>query len=298
MRIASHSVSDTIIRQIQQLGTQQARLQNQVATGQRIFQPEDDASSIGRVLNLETEQRQLEQYGRNADRALEISQATYSGLQGLKEISDRATEIGTLGAGAVSRDALDAYASELGQLVEQALQIANSKLGNDYLYGGTAVTTPPFVATRDAADSMTAVTYAGNAERPGIPLSSSSTITPHASPATNLSIGDFLNHLIALRDSLAGSDTSGIADAQTGLLATENELVSALGENGGIQTRIEASKAQNQDLATSLESLLSGETDADLPSTIVKLTQCQTAYQAALQSAANIMRLSLLDYIK
>jgi flagellar hook-associated protein 3 FlgL len=35
-----------------------------------------------------------------------------------------------------------------------------------------------------------------------------------------------------------------------------------------------------------------------MPSTIVKLNQTQTAYQAALQSAANIMKLSLLDYIK
>jgi flagellin-like hook-associated protein FlgL len=31
---------------------------------------------------------------------------------------------------------------------------------------------------------------------------------------------------------------------------------------------------------------------------MVKLNQAQTAYQAALQSAANIMHLSLLDYIK
>ena len=35
-----------------------------------------------------------------------------------------------------------------------------------------------------------------------------------------------------------------------------------------------------------------------LPLTIVRLNQSQTAYQAALQSAANIMRISLLDYIR
>ena len=36
----------------------------------------------------------------------------------------------------------------------------------------------------------------------------------------------------------------------------------------------------------------------ELDAAIVKLTQAQTAYSAALQSAATIMRTSLLDYIK
>ena len=72
----------------------------------------------------------------------------------------------------------------------------------------------------------------------------------------------------------------------------------ALADNGGVQTRIEASQAQQADRTTSVDQLISSETSADLPATIVKLNQTQTAYQAALQSAANIMRLSLLDYIK
>ena len=298
MRIATHSISDSIVRQIQQLGTQQARLQNQVGTGQRIFQPEDDPSAVGRVLNLETEARQLAQNTNSADRALEISQATYSGLQSLKKVSDRGTEIGTLASGATSADALRAYSSEVDQLVEQALQLANSTLGNDYLYAGTAVASPPFVATRDASGRVTAVSYAGNSERARIPLTATSEITPNASGETNLGIRDFVNHLIALRDGLIAADKDAITTAQTGLIATENELVSALGENGGVQTRIEASRSQQVDLAESVESLVSKETDADLPSTIVKLTQTQTAYQAALQSAANIMQMSLLDYIR
>jgi len=75
-------------------------------------------------------------------------------------------------------------------------------------------------------------------------------------------------------------------------------LVSALADNGGVQTRIEASQAQQADRTTSLDQLISAETSADLPATIVKLNQTQTAYQAALQSASNIMKLSLLDYIR
>lgn len=297
MRIASHSVSDAVVRQIQKIGSQQAHLQNQVATGQRIFQPEDDPIAVSRVLNLESEGRQMLQYTRNAGRALEISQATYSGLQGLKKISDRGTEIGTLGSSTADADATAAYATEVDQLLEQALQLANSKLGNDYLYAGTAVDAVPFTATRDGSGRITAVTYAGNTDRAEIPLSSSTTVTPGASGDTNLALGGFLNHLIALRDGLAATSHAAITTAQSGLLTAEDELVSALGEHGGVQTRIEASQAQVSDIAATVETRISDEADADMPSTIVKLTQSQTAYQAALQSAASIMKLSLLDYI-
>jgi len=298
MRLASHSISDTIVRQIQHLGLQQSRLQNQVATGQRIFQPEDDPSAVSRVLKLETEARQLAQFSRNGDRALEISQATFSGLRSLKAVSDRATEIGTLGSGANSADGLRAYAIEVEQLIEQAFQLGNTRLGNDSLYAGTAVDTAPYVATRDGDGRITAVAYAGNSDRSAIPLSATSSITPGTDGATNTGIRDFLAHLIALRDSLEAGDRSALTTAQEGLIDSENLLVSALGEHGGVQSRIEAARTQQTELQLSLESLVSGETDADLPSTIVKLTQSQTAYQAALQSAANIMRLSLLDYIK
>src|SRR3954465_7528787 len=105
MRVVTNNLSNTIVRQIQQLGSQQAKLQNQVATGQRIFQPEDDPTAVGRVLGIESEQRTLAQFLRNADRAYEVSQASFSGLQQIKKVSDRATEIGTLGAGAISPDA-------------------------------------------------------------------------------------------------------------------------------------------------------------------------------------------------
>ncbi|MDP3209030.1 MAG: flagellar hook-associated protein FlgL, partial [Rhodoglobus sp.] len=165
MRVSTHTLSENIIRQIQQLGSQQTKLQMQVATGQRIFQPEDDPTSVGRVLALESEQREIGQYVRNIDRALEISQLSFAGLQGLKASSDRATEIGVLGAGPLSDDAARAYAAEVDQLIEQALQVANTKLRNDYVFAGTAVDAPPFAATRNPAGDVTGVTYVGNADQ-------------------------------------------------------------------------------------------------------------------------------------
>ncbi len=299
MRVVSNTVAENFIRQIQSLGGQQAKLQGQVATGRRIVQPEDDPAAVGRVINLQGQQRALEQFSRNATRALDLSQASFSGLNELKKLSDRATEIGTLGSGALNPTAQAAYASELNQLIEQAMQLSNSRLGNDYLYAGTAVDAPPFVATRDAVTGdVTSVTYNGNAQQAAIPLSETASVSPATTGATNTALGGFLNQLVALRDALRGNDSTALSAAQTALIGTEDILVSALAEHGAVQMRIEANQSQQAALAENLTGLISTEVEADLPSTIVKLTQAQTAYSAALQSAATIMRTSLLDYIK
>ncbi|HEY4246605.1 MAG TPA: flagellin [Lacunisphaera sp.] len=298
MRVATSTVSDTIIRQIQLLSSQQSKLQNQVATGQRISQPEDDPAAVGRVLNLETEQRNITQYGTNTAKALEIAQASFSGLQSIKTISDRAGELGTLGAGVLGSDAMAAYATETDQLIEQAVQSANTRFNGNYIYAGTAVDSPAITVTRDSSGQITAATYAGNTAQASIPLSEAASVTPSTNGTTNAGLATFINNLVALRNALNSGDTTAVTAAQGGLTSSEDLLVGALADNGGVQTRIEASQAQQADRSTSVDQLISSETSADLPATIVQLNQTQTAYQAALQSAANIMHLSLLDYIK
>ncbi|MBA4138864.1 MAG: flagellin [Opitutus sp.] len=298
MRIASATVSDNIVRQIQQLGTQQSKLQAAVASGQRVTNPSDDPAAISRLINLESERRGLQQFSRNADRAMEVSQASFSGLQQLKKLSDRATEVGTLGAGTVNPDAVSAYAAEIDQLLEQAVQLGNTRFRSDFIFAGTAVDTPPFAVTRDASGRITSVAFAGNALQAGISLSESSSITPGTTPATNAGLGDFLNRLVALRDGLSAGGGAPVAAVQPDLLASEDLLVDALAEQGAIQMRIEVAQTQQRVRGENLEALVSAEADGDLASAIVALNQTQVAYQAALQSSANIMRLSLLDYLK
>jgi len=297
MRIATNSQADAMIRQIEQLTSEQATLQSQVSTGRRITNPEDDPAAVGSVLNLQTAQRQVAQYSNNADRALALAQTTFSGLQGIKKVSDRAGELATLGTGVLGPDAMSAYGTEADQLIEQALQLANTRSSGDYIYGGTAVDTPPFVATRGSDGKVTSVTYVGNSSQAAIPLSEASSVSPSTTGTTNAALATFINNLVALRNALNSGNNSAVSATQPGLMASENSIISAVADNGGVQTRIEAAKSQQTDETNSVTALISSESSADLPTTIVKLNQTQTAYQAALQSAASIMKISLLDYI-
>lgn len=298
MRVPTRSISETAIAQLQKLGSQQAQLQKQVATNQRIFLPSDDPAAMGRLLTIDDEQNRIGQFKRNINVASNLAQASYAGLDGLNGLASRAGELATLGAGVLSPEAAQAYGSEVDQLLEQAVQLGNTRFGGDYLYAGNALDTEPFTVTRDGAGRVTAAAYAGGTAGASVRLSETASINPRTSADTNLGIRDFINQLVALRDALDANDGAAVAAAGTGLEASTDPLLSAISENGAIQLRIQIAETQQTTRADSLERLASSEADADLPSTVVKLTQTTTAYEAAMASASKIMNLSLLDYLR
>ena len=298
MRIPNSSISDSLVSRLQKLTTSQANLQAQVSSGQRITSASDDPAAMAHVLDLQTEQQKVQQWARNGDRAIGVSQATYSAVKDLKGISDRAGELSVLGVGANGPDAYRAYSTETNALIEQALQVANTQYAGQQLFGGTQTDTAPFTATRDASGNITAVSYTGTAAAAQFRVSEGTTLSPQTDGATNQKFADFLNNLVSLRDALKTQSTPGVQAAQTGLHNSETDIVTTIGDIGATQTRLESSKAMNGSRFTELQQATSSETDVDLAQTVVKLTQAQTAYQAALQSGAQILQHSLLDYIR
>jgi flagellar hook-associated protein 3 FlgL len=298
MRVPTRSISETAITQLQKLGAQQAQLQKQVATNQRIFLPSDDPAAIGRMLTIDNEQNQIGQFKRNINVASNLAQASYAGLKGLNGLASRAGELATLGAGVLSPEAAAAYGAEVDQVLEQALQLGNTRFGTDYLYAGNALDAAPFTVTRDGAGHVTAAAYAGGTAGASIRLSETASIDPRTGAATNLGIRDFINQLVALRDALNANDGAAVSVAGAGIEAATDPLYAAISENGAIQLRIEVAQSQQSLRADSLENLASAEVDVDLPSTVVKLTQTTTAYEAAMATASKIMNLSLLDYLR
>lgn len=298
MRVPTFAATATVTSQIAKLSERQTQLQDQIASGQRIKLPGDDPAAVGRLLTMEAEKRRVAQFERNADVALELSQATYANLSSLKDLSDRAGELALLGTGTLGEEATSAYAAEIDQLIEQAVKVGNGRLRDDYLFAGTALDSEPYTVTRDADGKITAVAYAGNTDARTLSLAEQSSVTIGTSGTTNQAIGDFINTLVTLRDAMKTNDRGALDTAIAGLETGEDALVDAIGTSGAAEMRIEVSKNQLTSRSSELERLVSAEADADLPSTVVKLSQATTAYEAALASASRILNLSILDYLK
>lgn len=298
MRITTSGTSDSVLAQLQKLGRRQAELQNQVATGQRVFLPGDDPAAMGRIVAAQMERSSVTQYARNADAALEYSKTSYEGLSQFKSLSDRAGELGVLGAGGLGPDAMKAYAAEVDQLLEQAASIGNTRFRNDYIFGGTAVSAAPYALVRDATGAITSVAYSGDTGRLSVPLADGASIQPTPDSATNSGLAGFMQSLVALRDALKSGSADAVQAVRPGLEDSENLLVSSLSEHGAIQLRIEVAQTRQKNRLEEIDRQISQEADVDLTSTIVNLNQTSQAYEAALSSSSNLLKLSLLDYIR
>ncbi|MEI6052660.1 MAG: flagellin, partial [Opitutaceae bacterium] len=275
-----------------------ARLHQNIATGRRLLKPSDDPAATSRVLNRQMELERVGNYQSAASMAKSRSESSLAALTQLQKIGSRISELTSLSAGA-GPQSMAAYGAEVSQLLEQATNVANSRFGADYIFAGTAVDTQPYSATRDAAGAITSVAYAGNSQDATVSMGDGRAIAPSPGAATtNPEIAAFLNNIVTLRDAMATGDSTTVKSMNVTMSTNEDMFINAIGTVAAVQTRIDSNQAQLTSRADDLQKLISGDTDADMATSMVRLTETQTAYQAALSSTANLFKLSLLDYLK
>lgn len=124
-----------------------AKLQQQLATGNRILNPSDDPIGSARLLALHEQVAANDQYQRNLSYAtgrLNIEESTLAAvgdtLQRVRELTIHAHN------GILSEQDRHAIAQEVRQLHDHLLGLANTKDGNgEYLFAGYKTRTQPFV---------------------------------------------------------------------------------------------------------------------------------------------------------
>lgn len=139
------------------------RAQEMVSTGKRILRPSDDPIGSSAALAL---RRQLGDVGRYmgsvaaATPTLELSTAALQDASGL--LSD-AKQLAVSGMNGTLNDAdRRAIANQVRGLKDRLLELANSRSGDAYLFGGTATDRPPFEEVRIGGE--TRVAYFGNTD--------------------------------------------------------------------------------------------------------------------------------------
>ena len=319
MRVSANSFSVDLKLQMRKLAERQLRLQQQIATGQRITSASDDPKAMRRVLDLRNERSQLTQYQDNISTLRENANVVYSTVNAMKRLSDRASEIATMADGTKAPSALSAYAKEVDQLLEETLRLSNTQHRDIYIFSGTKSKDPTYTATRDPADEkITAVSFEGNSKSAKIDIARSTSVNGNYSAEGSQGIlknsandADFITNLIALRDNLTtAADTSLDRDANLAALTTikdtvlgdldkdEVNFIDHFSSIGATLSRLETSEAITKSQVASIEPLVSNEVDADLADSLVRLNEIQNAYSAALQSGGMLMKTSLLDYIR
>jgi flagellar hook-associated protein 3 FlgL len=313
MRVATDSYTSTMLNEFSLLKQQQINLQNQVATGLSVQAPSDNPAAMQTTLTDLASQATQQQYSSNISTVQAQANSIYSVLQSLQTITSQANTITTeAGNSTNSPTDLNNYATQVNALMQQALQLVNTQdpATGQYLFGGTSSGQPPFAATTDASGNVTGVTYQGNTSvnqtqvgsgvpvTAAVPGANSSGTGPYGLITDSRNGADLFNHLIQLQQNLSSGNTSAItATDSKNLQKDEDNMTYQVANNGNLQARLNTAASLASTQTNSLTTDISNASGADLAQTLTELGQTQTAYQAALESSASIMQLSILNYL-
>jgi len=297
MRISTSSYPNQLLHQLSQLSERHVDLQKQVASGQRLEKASDDPAAAGRVRRMQMEQLDRASDRRNLDRADTYLDFATKSTQALQDLSRMALDTVGLLTGADSQVELDRAASQIDDVLEQALTIVNDEINGTPIYAGDTTDVTPFTTTTDVNGNITAVTYNGGTGEFAFDVGAGVRLSPLPDGQTNTELESWLNGLIAMRDQLHAGDHAAISTQAQALNAQDETILLQIAELGSKAVRLDFVRDTENARFGALEDEISKETDVDLAQAAVRLNTVQTAYQGALKSAERIMGLSLLDYV-
>jgi flagellar hook-associated protein 3 FlgL len=160
MRITNQAQQATALSNLFRITEDLFRANERVATGLRVNNPSDDPSAFRDSLTLKTSISQRERFGRTIDANKVFVEAADSALNSVGLGLIRARELGLQSlSGTDTAETRNFAATELGNIIDQALQAANSRVKNQFLFSGTRVRTQPYNKTGAGIE------YLGNQKR-------------------------------------------------------------------------------------------------------------------------------------
>jgi flagellar hook-associated protein 3 FlgL len=313
MRVATDSYTNSLISQVNELSSQMDTLENEETTGLSVQAPSDNPGAMVTTLNDLASQSQEQQYSSNITTLQSQANSVYSALESLQSITSQAQSIATeASSGTASQTTLNDYASQITSLIQQAVELVNSKdpETGQYLFSGTDSGQQPFTATTNANGNVTSVTYQGNSSvnqsdiAPGtsmsvdVPGANTSGSGPQGLITDSRTGADLFNHLIALQNNLESGNTSAISSTDApNLQNDENNMTYQVAYNGNVQTRLNTASSFASSQSTALTQGITNASSADAVQTMVQLNETQDAYEAALETTSKVMQVSLVDFL-
>lgn len=145
MRVTQNTNYETVRGSINKSKGRMENLQLQAATLRKLNAPSDDPIGAAKVLSVRTDKVNIAQYQVNAKQAEGMLSSAETALGDLADIVVRAKEIsvGQASGASANDDTRIAIAEEVGQLFQQAVAAANTRVGDRYIFGGYKIHRPP-----------------------------------------------------------------------------------------------------------------------------------------------------------
>ena len=311
MRITTSMVQRNVLADLNNLSEKLSRTQGKASSGKEISRPSDNPFGAAKAIGLRQAIDANDQYVRNIEDAQGWQDATESALDAITSYVGRARDLLTRAATDTADDTSRlAIASEIDQIIQGVKESANATYEDKHLMSGTLTAAAPYQL--GANDS-----YQGN--NAGVPGSATPLgILREVGPSVTMSIntvadeilgggltapgvgdGKLLHALRNLSQHLKDNDGSALRTSDMPALKAQlDTLLEVRARNGSQTNRLEAANTRLSQIQEAVNKTLSKTEDADIAKTIIQFNSQSAAYQASLRAGANIVQVSLMDFLR
>jgi flagellar hook-associated protein 3 FlgL len=296
MRVTDRFIADSVINDLLRNKELLLRAQTTVSSQKKVNKPSDDPIGMAQILGYRKTISSVEQYQRNITQGKTQIEVVESVLDEIGSLLGEAKSI-ALDQSAGSVETRTTVTETVKNIYDQALQLANTRVGKSYVFSGHQTDTAPF--SRDASYNAT---YHGDDGDVRMAIGENVNIKINTTGEDAFQGG--ANVFDVLRDLISGLEnpdtdtgTSEIG-AQLPLLEDAlNQVTNVRATAASTFSRLETTENQLAQFKVKIEDMLSGTEDANIEKAVVELQAQETAYEASLATAAEVVQMSLMDYI-
>ena len=247
MNISSQGFANQYANNLQILQGNNMLYMNQIGSGHKFQKPSDAPSDTSMVLHVQTSRMQISQCLKNSAYDKGLANITSQTIEKMMEVN---SDIGAYSVqySSLNTESLLGIRSTIDGLLEQMVDLANSKQMDTYLFAGNKLAQQPFNVVRDGTTHrIESVTYAGGDAANTFSIGPSLSLNPLTEVAENKQIKTALDNLLALRNAFYKEPPESDEIRMLGnKVNQDNETIfsNIMGTLGAKLTRIEHAEQQ------------------------------------------------------
>jgi flagellar hook-associated protein 3 FlgL len=311
LRVTQSMLNTQLLRNITNNMSRMNTLQNQLSTGMKINKPSDDPVGITFALRYRSELQANDQYAENVSSTLSQLQYADTTVGQAGDVMQRFRELLVTGAnGTYEQTSLDAMQIEIKQLYNQMIEIGNSQFNGKQMFNGELTGTKPYPTTAiDEAVDLNAdppklKAYQTATDNQTVKYELSSGMTLGFSMTGNAIFGDALSATATPEEQAASDNAFMLLQRAYDMLGSgDQEGIQKL--IGQVDTRLdqiltarEIISSRLEDIDLNLQTVRAKTEDADMSQVITQMKTEENVYQASLSVGAQLIRPSLVDFLR
>lgn len=300
MRVTQSMLSGNLLRNLSNSYGKMGQLQEQINTGKKVTRPSDDPVVAMKGINYRTTLNNVEQYSRNIGEAYNWLDTTDDTFDKIGSTLQRANELMVQASSDTSTpEDREKINSEMQQLREHIQNLANTKIGNRYIFSGTKTTTPPF----DEANKKYVTGDNPDTTDPAFNKPVEIEVFDGIKLKINTSPIELFNKIDKMFEQIgtdiANAENSSVLSSHiTAIDGSMNELLTTRADIGARQNRIELMDARLQSQEIIATKQMSENEDIDYEKAIVEMTTQESIHRAALSVGGRIIQPTLTDFLR